>query len=189
MVDYCDGTMAQVQQVQTAHGTSFECILGQRRQSVCVAPLFALVELGHHIRLPDSAFDDHRLQSVQRLGIDITLLHNDLLSYRKEEKEGVPHNVVTACRRQGMSAQAAMDFVGSKVSDRIAEFECIADELERSGSEWSDELMRYIQGIRDVIKANLHWSFYSERFLSSAEKSTLLAEGTLQVSSECVALQ
>lgn len=189
MVDYCDGTMAQVQQVQTAHGTSFECILGQRRQSVCVAPLFALVELGHHIRLPDSAFDDHRFQSVQRLGIDITLLHNDLLSYRKEEKEGVPHNVVTACRRQGMSAQAAMDFVGSKVSDRIAEFECIADELESSGSEWSDELMRYIQGIRDVIKANLHWSFYSERFLSSAEKSTLLAEGTLQVSSECVALQ
>lgn len=183
MAEYREGSMAQVRQVQTAHEASFERLLRQRRQSVCVAPLFALVELGHRIRLPDEAFDDHRVQSIQRLGIEITLLHNDVLSYHKEEKEGVPHNVITACRKQGLSAQTALDFVGSEVSHRIADFERTARELDESRDEWSDELVRYIQGIRDVIRANLHWSFHSNRFLSPEQKFTLLKEGTLQLAS------
>ena len=43
--------------------------------------------------------------------------------------------------------------------------------------------MRYVQGIRDVIKANLWWSFRTERFLSEQQKSRLLTKGTLEVAS------
>jgi hypothetical protein len=111
------------------------------------------------------------------------LLHNDLLSYCKEEEEGVIHNTVAVCRLQGMSAQDAVTFVGTEVSCRMAEFEETVRELRKSKYGRADEMMRYVQGIRDVIKANLWWSFRTERFLSEQQKFRLLTKGTLEVAS------
>ena len=80
-----------------------------------------------------------------------------------------------------MSAQDAVTFVGTEVSCRMAEFEETVRELQKSKYGRADELMRYVQGIRDVIKANLWWSFRTERFLSEQQKSRLLTKGTLEV--------
>jgi hypothetical protein len=33
------------------------------------------------------------------------MLHNDLLSYQKEELEGVPHNIIAAYRGEGKTAK------------------------------------------------------------------------------------
>lgn len=181
MRQYCAGTLAQVQQVQTAHAASFQEVLTQRRQSVCVAPLFALVELGHKIDLPNDAFDDPHIRRLEILAIEITLLHNDLLSYCKEEEEGVPHNAVMACRMQGMGVQEAVDFLGQEVSHRMESFENATCQLKKSGHGHLGEMMRYVQGVADVVKANLYWSFKSDRFLSPQQKFRLRTAGTLEV--------
>jgi len=181
MCQYSSGTLAQVRQAQTSRTATFEKVLAQRRQSVCVTPLFVLVEFGHRIDLLDDAFENANVRRLEALGVEITLLHNDLLSYCKEEEEGVIHNTVAVCRLQGMSAQDAVTFVGTEVSCRMAEFEETVRELQKSKYGRADELMRYVQGIRDVIKANLWWSFRTERFLSEQQKSRLLTKGTLEV--------
>jgi hypothetical protein len=147
---------------------TFEEVLAQRRQSVCVTPLFVLVEFGHKIDLPDEAFENAHVHRLEMLGVEIVLLHNDLLSYCKEEEEGVVHNTVAVCRLQGKGAQEAVTFIGTEVSCRMAEFE---------------EAVQKLQGIRDVIKANLWWSLRTERFLSKEQKSRLFAQGTLEVAS------
>ena len=42
--------------------------------------------------------------------------------------------------------------------------------------------MRYVQGVKDVIKANLYWSFHSDRFLSDEQKIRLLTTDMVKVS-------
>jgi len=162
---------------------TFVEVLAQRRQSVCVTPLFVLVEFGHKIDLPDEAFENAIVHRLEMLGVEIVLLHNDLLSYCKEEEEGVVHNTVAVCRLQGMGAQEAVTFIGTEVACRMAEFEEAVQKLEGSSWDYANELLRYTQGIRDVIKANLWWSLRTERFLSKEQKSRLFAKGTLEVAS------
>jgi hypothetical protein len=183
MRQYSSGTLAQVRQAQSGRAAKFEEVLAQRRQSVCVTPLFVLVEFGHKIDLLDDDFENAYVRRLEMLGVEITLLHNDLLSYCKEEEEGVVHNTVAVCRLQGMSAQEAVTFIGTEVSCRMAEFEEAVRKLQESNHGRLDELMRYVRGIRDVIKANLWWSFQTERFFSEQQKFRLLTEGTLEVAS------
>jgi hypothetical protein len=182
MHKYCVGTLAQVFQTQAARTASFEKVLGQRRQSVCVTPLLTLVELGHKINLPNEAFDNVYVRHLEQLGVEITLLHNDLLSYFKEEEEGVPHNTVMACRLQGMGAQEAMTFVGDEASRRVKSFEETVTRFQESDPIGFSEVVRYVKGIEDVVRANLYWSFKTERFLSKQQKDMLLTDGTLAVS-------
>jgi len=182
MFNYCVGTLVQVFQAQFARIAGFEEVLAQRRHSVCVTPLFALIELGHQINLPDEAFDNVHLRRLEQLGVEIILLHNDLLSYHKEEKEDVLHNTVMACRLHGMGAQEAMNFVGEEASRRIELFAETVTNLRQFDLVALDEVMRYVKGIEDLIKANLYWSLQTERFLSKQQKADLLADGTLTVS-------
>lgn len=183
MRQYSSGTLAQVRQVESTRVATFEEVLAQRRQSVCVTPLFVLVEFGHKIDLPDEAFENFHVRRLEMLGVEIVLLHNDLLSYCKEEEERVVHNTVVVCRLQGMEAQEAVTFIGTEVSCRMAEFEEAVRKLQDSSSEYAHELLRYAQGIRDVIKANLWWSLRTERFLSEQQKFRLITQRTLEVAS------
>lgn len=183
--DYCEGTLAQVQQVrqvETGRSLGFAKVLDQRRQSVCVGTLFTLIELGHQIDLPDHAFEDDDLRRVEVLGIEITLLHNDLLSYCKEETERVPHNTVIACRLEGMGAQEAVSFVANEAYRRMAEINTAVAQLEKNQCDYRNELLQYLEGILDVIKANLYWSFESSRFFSDAQKVQLERDSTIDVS-------
>ena len=185
MKQYCAGTIAQVRQT-TLTGSpdiTLEQVLQERRQSVCVLPLFALLEFAHDISLPDDVYDEKPMREVRELGIDITLLHNDLLSYHKEESEGVQHNILAAYGRKGKTAQEAVDLVGAEIHQRALLLERIIGEIDGRQTPSHDESMRYVQGIRDVIKANLYWSFHSDRFLSDEQKIRLLISHTLEAAS------
>jgi len=181
MREYIHGALAQVQQAKGRRALGFAEVLEQRRQSVCVGTLFVLVELGHQIDLPDDAFETPKVRQVELLGIEITLLHNDLLSYCKEEAEGVPHNTVIACRLEGMGAQEAVSFVAKEASRRMEGFETTVSQLANEECSYRKELLKYLQGIRNVIKANLYWSFESERFFTTAQKSQMQTDGTLDI--------
>ncbi|KAK0894514.1 hypothetical protein LTR02_012248 [Friedmanniomyces endolithicus] len=162
---------------------SVEEVFKNRRQSVCVAPLFVLMQLGQRIALPSDIFEDPVLQREQELAIDLILLHNDLLSYPKEEAEGVPHNMVAACRANGMTAQEAVDYIAREIDTLHDKLEHAAKELfsHYRFHELSGQLHRCACGIRSVIKANLYWSFWSGRFFTKDVKSQLLKGEAIDV--------
>ena len=182
MKQYCAGTLAQVQQTTLPDLSHVDEVLLRRRQSVCVLPLFALVEFAHDIDLPDEVYHEGPIRDIQALGIDITMLHNDLLSYHKEELEGVPHNIIAAYRGDGWTAQKAVDLVGANIERRFLLLEQAVEKVSSWETPWQRESMRYVQGIKDVIKANLYWSFHSDRFLSDEQKIRLLTTDMVEVS-------
>lgn len=184
MRDYCAGALEQVEQFEVHAAPEVEAMLAMRRKSVCVSTLFALVEFGHQIALPDSVFANPVMAQIETIGIDITLMHNDLLSYRKEESEGVPHNLVAVARMHGMSAQEAFDHIGGLITVRHQRLETTIAQLPSWGAVVDREVLRYVQAIKDVVKANLYWTFKSGRFFSEAQKAQATTTGRLDVLAE-----
>ncbi|TLD13608.1 uncharacterized protein PgNI_02933 [Pyricularia grisea] len=140
-------------------------MLETRRLSVGVAPLYHLVEYAHSIRLPDEVFEDPAIQTLERLGADMVIMSNDMLSYRKEESEGCPFNMVAACRMSGQSAQEAFDTVGALLEESYCEWEETVRQVPTWGGDVGRDVQRYIKGIQNVVQANTTWSFRSKRYL------------------------
>ncbi|RFU80025.1 terpene synthase [Trichoderma arundinaceum] len=167
MQGYCQGALAQIDNQISERHPSLEEIVAIRRESAGCKPLYHLVEYAHRLRVPDNVFDNPVVQELENLGMDMVAISNDILSYRKEQAEGVPHNMVTVCRLGGMSAQKAFNTVGRLLQSRYRRW----DEAEASVPSWGKEtdlqVRKYIEGIKSVVKANLHWSFRSERYLGS----------------------
>jgi hypothetical protein len=181
MKQYCHGALSQVQQTALSEAPEIEEVLSRRRQSVCVLSLFALVELAHGIGLPDEFHDNPTIKDIQAHAVDITLLHNDLLSYHKEELEGVPHNILAAFIHSGMAAQEAVNIISAAIDQSLLRLEQAIEEVSDWKAPWQEDSMRYIQGIMDVIKANLYWSFYSDRFFSEDQKTRLMTTRMLDI--------
>lgn len=181
MEQYCTGTLAQVQQATLSDLSSIHEVLIRRRQSVCVLPLFVLVEFAYDLDLPDEVYNKGIMGDIRALGIDLTMLHNDLLSYHKEELEGVPHNIIAAYRGNGKNAQEAVDLVRNEIEKRSLLLDLAIEQVASWETPWTRECMRYVQGVRDVIKANLYWSFHSDRFLSEDQKIRLLTTDMVEV--------
>ncbi|KAL3482851.1 terpene synthase metal binding domain protein [Aspergillus germanicus] len=164
MHDYCMGSLVQVQKASTKTYPSIEEMLELRRQSSGVAPLFALVEYAHKLDIPDAVFETKSIQEIERTGVDLVLIQNDILSYCKEEREGVSHNLVAIARRTEMSAQAAFTHVGDMLLERYRDWYLALAELPSWGEDVDVQVQEYIEGVRSVVRANLGWSFRSQRY-------------------------
>ncbi|PYH95298.1 pentalenene synthase [Aspergillus ellipticus CBS 707.79] len=168
MGDYCNGCMAQVRKCSEAKLPSLEEMLSLRRQSAGVSPLFALVEYAHKLDLPDFVFECKSIQEIERIGIDLVLLQNDMLSYCKEERDGVSHNMVAICRHNGMPAQMAFNHIGNMLTERYRDWYLALAALPTWGERVDADVQQYIRGVQNVVRANLHWSFRSGRYFGQA---------------------
>lgn len=184
MVDYCTGTLDQVKYASSPEQNyGLEQMLEMRRKSVCVAALFALVQFGEDIPLSVSVLHQPIVKNIEMIGIDLTLMHNDILSYYKEHVEGVPHNLVAVCRAKGDSPQGAIDRVASLIQKRHHDLEAAMLQLASSGEGSNKQLYRYVDGIKNVVKANLYWSFRTARFLTQEQKSSILDNRCIELRS------
>ncbi|KAI1192542.1 isoprenoid synthase domain-containing protein [Nemania serpens] len=165
MADYCAGALMQVEDFSSHKIVSPEEMLERRQLSAAVSPLFSLVEYAHELQVPDYVFEHPAIREIERLGIDFVLITNDILSYRKEEGESVPHNMVAVARMSGLGAQEAFDYVGNMLESRYERWEEAIHAVPNWGGEINRDVEKYIQGVADVVRANLYWSFKSERYL------------------------
>ncbi|PWY75125.1 pentalenene synthase [Aspergillus heteromorphus CBS 117.55] len=168
MRDYCTGCIAQVRKCSEGKLPSLEEMLSLRRQSAGVSPLFSLVEYAHKLELPDCVFECKSIREIERIGIDLVLIQNDILSYCKEEKEGVRHNMVAICRHNGMPAQMAFNHIGSMLAERYRDWYLALAALPTWGEPVDADVQKYIRGVQNVVRANLHWSFRSGRYFGPA---------------------
>ncbi|PKX98052.1 terpene synthase family protein [Aspergillus novofumigatus IBT 16806] len=166
---YCKGSIEQVRTCSIGRCPSLDEMLALRRQSAGVAPLFALVEYAHKLDIPDHVFECRSIQEIERIGVDLVLLQNDILSYCKEEKEGVTHNVVAVCRHSGMPAQMAFNHIGNMLVARYRDWYLALAELPSWGEHVDAQVQQYIRGVQNVVMANLNWSFRSGRYFGDAK--------------------
>lgn len=90
MRTYGAGALQHVKNSADGEVVSLEDMLSIRRLSCGVTPLFALVEYAHGLAIPDIVFEDAAIKELQRIGTDFVLIHNDILSYQKEEVSLAP---------------------------------------------------------------------------------------------------
>ncbi|KAK5624996.1 hypothetical protein RRF57_000712 [Xylaria bambusicola] len=167
MTDYCAGLVVQVEDVSEHRPPSTpEELLKARQLSIGVTPLFALIEYAHGIQLPDYVFEHPVIQEFVELGIEFCAITNDIMSYKKEEGQSVPHNLVAIARMTGLGAQEAFDYVGTMLDSRYERWENTINAMPDWGEEVNKHVRRYVKGIADVVRANLYWSIAAISSLS-----------------------
>ncbi|KAK2028364.1 terpene synthase metal binding domain-containing protein [Colletotrichum zoysiae] len=174
---YAEGVARHVEAFTSHCPPSLQDMLQTRRMSVGVAPVYPFQEYAESLQMPDEVFESPAIQDLERIGGDLIILTNDILSYRKEEasicsgaSEGCPFNMVAVCRMNGKSAQEAFDTIGSLLEDSHLEWDEVMSRLPDWDAEHDDEVERYIKCIQNVVQANLSWrqwcrcSLHSKRY-------------------------
>ncbi|QKX53798.1 uncharacterized protein TRUGW13939_00878 [Talaromyces rugulosus] len=162
---YVLGVLAHVCDHGAIENTSFEKMMELRRDSIGAAPLYHLIEYAHDLEIPDEVFEYPVIEELGNLGADIVFITNDIVSYRKEETEGIPDNIVATCRLDGMSAQQAFDTVGTLLEEQFKRWDIAEASVPIWGEPVNSHVKKYIDGIKAVVRANLYWSFRTDRYM------------------------
>ncbi|KUJ11138.1 putative pentalenene synthase [Mollisia scopiformis] len=168
---YCEGIIAHVGHFFQHKIPSLEEYMAVRRRGVGVLPVFALMEYAHNIKIPENIYNSTAMRELRRIGIDVVLIQNDILSYAKEQEEGVPHNLVTVFRTNGMSIQDAFDQAGEMLKHCYRDWYLAQAELLQYGEAIDAQLQLYMIAIQNVMTASLNWHFKSTRYFGDKNDS------------------
>ncbi|KAI1393511.1 terpene synthase metal binding domain-containing protein [Hypoxylon trugodes] len=164
MRSYCAGALQHVEDHAADRNPTIVEMLDTRRMSIGVFPMYPLIEFAYELDIPDEVFEHHTIQTLENLGAEFVMLMNDILSYRKEEGENCPFNMVAVCRMNGLSAQEAFDEIASMVDMRFLLWDDAVKSLPSWGENIDGQVRQYIQGIQNIVQANLSWSFRTGRY-------------------------
>lgn len=182
MQRYCAGIVSQVSNERgpsrTVSISSKEQFLN-RRDTAGIEPLFPLIEHALKLKLPHDVLTHDSIRECERIAIDLVLLANDIVSYRKEESDGFGHNLVAAARRQGLGAQAAFDAVGSMLEERYQDWTVAVAGIPEWGGQIDADVKRYVAAVKNIVVANVNWSFDTTRYfggMTKTVKETLMVD-------------
>ncbi|KAK1673302.1 isoprenoid synthase domain-containing protein [Colletotrichum godetiae] len=164
---YFSGLLSQVgvETSKSAMTLTVDEYMGFRRGTIGCQPSYVLVEFCHGIIVPSEVIDDESLQECRRISADLVILVNDILSYRKDLEQGVQHNLIALLKSQGHSTQEAIDEIGDMIDECYRDWYLALSKMPICGEKIDQEVIRYLNGCRDVALGNLHWSYESGRYL------------------------
>ncbi|MFD3970100.1 hypothetical protein [Streptomyces cyaneofuscatus] len=127
------------------------------------------IEIANDAELPGEIATMKLLRTATLAAGDITLWTNDLFSWARERENGEVHNYVSLKQQiDDISAQEAVDAVGSAIRIRIVEFDELIRKL-RTHFEKADfdkergALERHLTSLGQWLPGQLAWRFVSER--------------------------
>lgn len=83
----------------------------------------------------------------------------------KAEPDAVPHNTIHVLQRERkLSVQEAFDFAGELLKQAVQRWYWTQQHLPSFGERNDVQVHRYLDGLLDQAKSNLHWSFASGRY-------------------------
>ncbi|KGO69972.1 Terpenoid synthase [Penicillium italicum] len=172
MRDYCEAVFQQVV-IQKGNGQKqlgLKATLQMRRQSVATMPLLALVEYAHGLRIPEIVFESNSIKEIQRIGTEVVLLQNDLISYRKEKALDESYNIISIYQQQGYTVQEAFNKVERSLSECYRDWYLALAQLPSWGEEIDSQVQLYIDGVQNAALANIHWSFRVDRYWENTQE-------------------
>ncbi|KAJ0420838.1 pentalenene synthase [Aspergillus carlsbadensis] len=164
MQAFCKGLVGQVGVRVAVSTRELDPYLAFRRQSIGVVPCIVLAEYFHNLCLPDEFFQHPSVTTIMDLAAEITVLHNDVLSYHKEFEMGAIHNIVIIFRERGLTQQEAYGEVDKLIQKRLRDWHLAMHQLPFYGEELDIQVQKFIQACQEVAVGNLHWSFATERY-------------------------
>lgn len=94
--------------------------------------------------------------------LTLPVSQNDVCSYRKDLEDGGQNSIILVLKRAGLTDQEAMDRVGDMVEDCYQRWHEALDDLPPCDDEkMRKDVMRYVDGCRNIALGNLHWRYVS----------------------------
>ncbi|KAH7317036.1 isoprenoid synthase domain-containing protein [Stachybotrys elegans] len=164
---YALAVLGQVGVKHDSRTIGVEEYMDLRRGSIGTYPSFSLVEYAHNIQIPQDILNHESIKTCEEVSSDLVILVNDLLSYRKDIEQGVDHNILTVLKYQGYTLQEAVDIVDQMIRGCYKKWYGALAELPIWGEKIDRQVLKYIEGCRNIALGNLHWSYASGRYLGS----------------------
>ncbi|KAK7975751.1 hypothetical protein PG989_014214 [Apiospora arundinis] len=142
MKAYCAGALQHVEDYAADRMPTVPEMLETRRMSIGVFPMYLLVEFAYDLNLPDEVF--------------LHPYYPDVGEPRSRMEE-CPFNTVAVCRMSGASAQHAFDEIASLIDARFDLWDETVKTLPHWGEKVDSQVRQYIQGIQNIVQANLSW--------------------------------
>ncbi|OTA07723.1 hypothetical protein A9Z42_0086270 [Trichoderma parareesei] len=168
---YVEGLIYQSQRTKlgSAAAATVDEYMSYRRETIGVILAIRLVEYAENIKLSQAQMNHPALQLCTRTVVDLVILSNDILSYKKEmELNDAGNNLVTILKAQKLSDQESMDKIGRMLEACYESWYNALDELPVWGADIDQEVRRYLDACRNVGLGNLHWSFRSGRYFGTS---------------------
>ncbi|EXM03421.1 isoprenoid synthase domain-containing protein [Fusarium oxysporum II5] len=97
------------------------------------------------------------------------IAHNDIVSYKKDVKSGIEHNIVTVLKKNGFTTQQAMDRAGELQDECYRRWYLALTSMPVWGEATDREVLRYIEACHSFPLGDLLWSFQTGRDLGATE--------------------
>ncbi|MEU1791669.1 isoafricanol synthase, partial [Streptomyces sparsogenes] len=148
---------------------SVEAVVALRRHSIGVQPCLDLNERFGGYTLPDALHGGFPLAQMREATDDVVVFTNDIVSLGKELAAGDVHNSVIVQRElAGGSLEEAVRHIAGLADARYRWFEETAARLPAllagTGAETRLHVGHYVDGMRNVMRGNLAWSFLTARY-------------------------
>ncbi|KAF4961243.1 hypothetical protein FGADI_480 [Fusarium gaditjirri] len=168
---YWEGLVAQVR--TNVEGRSFtrdpDEYLAMRRGSLGAYPALVNNEWAYGIDLPEEVADHPLVFEIMVIISDQILLVNDILSYEKDLRLGVDHNMVRLLKAKGLSTQQAINEVGVMINDCYKRYYRALSELPCFGEEADRALLGFLEVEKNHALGSLLWSYKTGRYFKSKE--------------------
>ncbi|KAM0345005.1 hypothetical protein ACHAPU_006888 [Fusarium lateritium] len=164
---YCIGVLQQVGVQHRASRPTVAEYMDMRAGCVGAYPCIGLMEFAEGIDLPQHVMDHPSMDSISRITCDLVTLQNDLCSYRKDLIQGEESNVIFILRDQGMTDQQAVDQIGEMLCDCYKRWHSAILDLPFWGEGIDRDVIKFVNGCRNIALGNLHWSLYTFRYLGT----------------------
>ncbi|SCO85740.1 related to pentalenene synthase [Fusarium oxysporum] len=168
---YLDGLLHQVEATRDGDGQprTEEGYIRIRRRTVGGYPCISLIDYAHNVNLSQEAFEHHSVQECIAVGCDLAWIHNDIVSYKKDVKSGIEHNIVTVLKKNGFTTQQAMDRAGELQDECYRRWYLALTSMPVWGEATDREVLRYIEACHSFPLGDLLWSFQTGRYLGATE--------------------
>ncbi|KAK2783806.1 hypothetical protein FQN52_009453 [Onygenales sp. PD_12] len=187
--DYCDAIARQVAEgQQQLNNSSIEDYIKIRSESLGARPFFPLIEYSQFLDLPDEIFEHPAIKEIEAVAVEILVLHNDLLSYQKEYSTSptpptppTSPNIITLYRHPNpnpnphqtlppLTQQQAYNSIDDLLRARYKRWYIAHANLPVLGEKVDEQVQRYVGGCADVVRSNLYWSFWTERYFGKEKE-------------------
>jgi hypothetical protein len=134
-----------------------------RRHSGAVPTCVALIDLAGGFELPMAEFCRRDVQALTDTAVNVACWANDILSYPKESARSlmVQSLPTVLAYERGLSRSAAIRLAAAMHDAQVARF-LLAEPAARRGA--TPELRQYLDGLRDWMGGNFHWSLETGRY-------------------------
>ncbi|KAI0437867.1 Presilphiperfolan-8-beta-ol synthase [Xylaria telfairii] len=163
--DYFTGLLRQVEIQRTRKKLTIEEYIDFRRQSIGAMPSCSLVEYACGINISQSVLDHPSIVECEKISADLVYLVNDVLSLRKDVEYGVEHNLIILLKKQGLSEQEAINKIEDMLDECYRRWYRALAEMPIWGEGIDREVLKYVDGCRNIALGNLYWSYKSGRYL------------------------